>query len=281
MDKETCRHCIHDSLHTSIHMSTLEKLTREHITKGPLPIRSLLHNSLYYPSCGFDGGVIKDCNTHARALKISSFIYCDYATGKDAFMSEQNTFNGYHIFADRPVAQDELTPNGWQPIIPPGFTLRDYARYRDMWKPFAHWTVYERDDDRSDIHGPLRFSLLYIGGEAVATFQALYWSNKLAPLGLAIIQPGTGFGLNWTDFRESGKPFEWVIRQNPDGQPVWIWYGGYGNGYEDLNWADFTREQRLIRPYYDGTMGKVTIWKKKQDPAEVLNRYFNGLGLDG
>jgi hypothetical protein len=262
-------------------MATPEKLTRDDIMNGPLPIRDLLQQSLYYPSCGFDGGVVKDCNTHARALGIRSFIYCDYATGKDAFMEEQNTFNGYHIFADRPVTLKEMSPNGWHPVLPPGIRPGTYTRYRDAWQPFAHWTVYERNEDRTDIHGPLRFSLLYVGGEAVATYQALYWSNGLAPLGLAIIQPGTGFGLNWTDFREPGQALEWVVRQNQAGMPDWIWYGGYGDGYEDFKWTGYVRQDRVIRPYYEDITGKVTIWKKRVDPAEVLNRYFSRLDPGG
>ena len=44
-------------------MNWLAELTREKIEKGPLPLKEPLKNSLYYPSAGFDGGVVKDCNT--------------------------------------------------------------------------------------------------------------------------------------------------------------------------------------------------------------------------
>ncbi len=36
----------------------------------------------------------------------------------------------------------------------------------------------------------------------VATHQALFWTNRKSAKALAIIQPGAGFGLKWTDFRD-------------------------------------------------------------------------------
>jgi len=60
---------------------------------------------------------------------------------------------------------------------------------------------------KDESYNPKRFSLLYIGGEGVATYQALYLSNRIKPKIVTVINPGTGFGLNWTDFRERNKIF--------------------------------------------------------------------------
>ena len=245
-------------------MSWLENLTQEKIKNGNFPLREVLQNSFYYPSCGFDGGLIKDCNTVGRDSKIVSFVYCDYATGEQAFRQEQNTFLGYHILGSKSVSHSELTPNGWQPQFPPQFNLQDYQRYSDTWKPFINWTVYERDESRDDNHGQKRFSLLYLGGEGVATYQALYWTHKISPRALAIIQPGTGFGLNWTDFRDRNGALAWVIYNNPVGQPELSYYGGYGNSYSDFNWHGYF-QSRIIKPYYNEG-GEVQIWTK-QNPA--------------
>ncbi|WP_076791956.1 hypothetical protein [Chlorobium sp. KB01] len=245
-------------------MNWLDNITQEQIETGMFPLNEVLQNSFYYPSCGFDGGIIKDCNTIGRDLNIFSFVYCDYATGEQEFKQEQNTFLGYHVLGSRSVSHSELTPNGWRPQFPPQFNLQDYQRYRDTWKPFINWTVYERDDNRDDNHGQKRFSLLYLGGEGVATYQALYWTNKIFPRALAIIQPGTGYGLNWTDFRDRNGALAWVINNNPVGQPELIYYGGYGNGYSDFNWHGYV-QSRIIRPYYNEG-GEVRIWTK-QNPA--------------
>jgi hypothetical protein len=131
-----------------------------------------------------------------------------------------------------------------------------------MWRPFMQWVVYERDACRDESHGLKRFSLLYIGGEGVATYQALYWSNRQRPKAMAIIQPGTGFGLNWTDFREQGNPLNWVVKNNPAGTPDLIYYGGYNRAYDDFSWEEYEPERKII-PYYNEGRGEVQILKKK------------------
>jgi hypothetical protein len=252
-------------------MSKFDSITEQEIENGVFPLQEILDNSFYYPSSGFDGGIIKDCNTKRRSLKIVSFIYCDYATGELAFNDAQNTFLGYKILGSRNVEKSELTPNGWQPQFPPNFNLQTYQKYKDDWKSFAKWIIYERDENHGEDHGPKRFSLLYIGGEGVATYQALYWSNNATAKALAIIQPGTGFGLNWTDFTDRNGSLAWVVNNNPNGKPKIIYYGGIGQGYDDFEWNDFEKVKN-ISPYYDST-GEVGIWKKKKPFHPARNPY--------
>ncbi|MFM2230433.1 MAG: hypothetical protein RL607_1691 [Bacteroidota bacterium] len=244
-------------------MSFIDNLTKQEIENGKFPLAEILKNSIYYPSSGFDGGIIRDCNTLGRDLGISSFIYCDYASGEQAFRQLQNSFLGYNVIGSRNVKIQELIPNGWQPQIPPSINVQDYTRYREHWDQFCVWSIYERDKNRAEDHGPNRFSLFYIGGEGVATYQALYWSNNFSAKGLAIIQPGTGFGFNWTDFTDKDGALSWVVNNNPSGQPEIIYYGGYGQCYDDFKWPNFC-EVRTINPYYHNNGGEVRIWKKSK-----------------
>jgi len=246
-------------------MTKIDNLTKEEVISGKLPLMGLLEHSFYYPSCGFDGGIIKYYSKH-----IQSFIYSDYATGEDEFINQLDTFYGYQLLGHRSVQKEELIPQGWQMKIPPHFNIREYYKYKDAFKkPFAHWAVYDRLEKFDDNHGPKKFSLLYIGGEGVATYQALYWANKKTAKVLAIIQPGTGFGLNWTDFRDRNSALAWVIMNNLYGTPDTIFYGGIGDGYDDFNWKEYQFEEK-IRPYYGGKVsdkhepsGEVTVWKRK------------------
>ena len=48
---------------------------------GKLPLSGLLVDSLYYPACDIDGGVVKYCNEHFDEMGICSYVYADYATG--------------------------------------------------------------------------------------------------------------------------------------------------------------------------------------------------------
>ena len=212
----------------------LATLTPASIHTIPFPIAELLENSVYYPSSHFDGSVVK-----AYAHDHPSFVYCDYGVTEDQFMAEIQTFRGYDVLAHRPVQKDELIPNGWQPQQPPHHLLANYGKYPDYIKPpFAHWAVYERKPEYSDRHGPVRFSLLFVGGEGVATYQALYWSNRTTPKAVAIVRPGTGFGLNWTNFLDGTKALGHVVTQNPHGTPNLI----ITCSRQLLNWPNYPRQ---------------------------------------
>lgn len=236
----------------------LEHITKSEIESGKLPLMELLENSFYYPCSEFDGGVVKH-----NSREIQSFIYCDYAISEEDLISHLTEFFGYRVLGHRSVSKEELIPSGWKMQIPPDVNIEEYYRYQNSFKPpFAHWIVYERLENFDDSHGSKRFSLLYIGGEGVATYQALYWSNKKTAKALGIIQPGTGFGLNWTDFRKEDGALGWVVLKNSYGTPEIIFYGGMGNGEYALNWTNYQYAGEIL-PYYRNS-GRVTIWEKKK-----------------
>lgn len=242
-------------------MGYLSQLSAADILEKPVPLRELLVGSLYYPSSGFDANVIRYCNTTGRELDIDSYVYCDYGISEEDLMGEAHNFLGYHILASRPLTYKELLPHGWDVQIPPGISRQRYTQYSNAWRPFARWIVYERDSDYAEDHGVARFSLMYLGTEGVATYQALYWMNKTYPKALAIIQPGHGFGLNWTDFTKPNRPFAWIIYNNPHGLPETLFYGGVGGrpDYDDLEWPGY-QKQSLLYPYYGDGSGCVVVW---------------------
>lgn len=241
-------------------MKLLESLTEAKF-KNSIPIKELLENSLYYPACGFDGGVIKHFS-----IEVQSFVYCDYATGEDALNSVIDSFKGYKLLFKRNVKENELTPNGWTPIEHPEIRREEYLKHvKQFKKPFCKWSIYEREIDFTEEHGPKRFSVLYIGGEGVATYNALYYSSKTTAKILAIIQPGTGWGFNWTDFRKYDGVLAYVVLNNPYGSPDTILYGGIGNSYNDLKWEGYHQTKTINNYYFSKNsydFGKVTVWKR-------------------
>jgi hypothetical protein len=273
-------------------MCYLNNLTLKDIEQGPIPLNEMLANSFFYPACDNDGGIVRDCNITNKGLGIDTFIYCDYAYGEERLNEQMDTFHGYKVFATRKLKQSDLTPNGWAPKLPPKLSMARYNTYRDAYKtPFAKWIVYERVDEKGEEFGPKRFSLIYIGGEGIATYQAIYWTNNACPKAIAIIQPGHAFGINWTDFTEPNGYLHWVVANNPNKQmPKQIYFGGVmgREDYDDLNWLNY-KKARGIEQYYGGARvnrGYVAVYEyaasKRIDPRKLpfLNPYYPGKAVN-
>ena len=202
----------------------------------PIPMKSLLRKSVYYPSAGDDGDPVKYLGKHFQ-----SFVYVDYAVGRKRFLKALPAFRGYDIFMLREVRLNELFPSTWKPpTIRPEDGDPEFANHFKM-PPFAVWAVYERSPGVLLEHGPKRFSLLYIGGDGALTYHALYYSHQVTPAVVAVIQPGTGYGCNWTDFEDPQKILARLVRENPAGMPDHFLYGGWedGESYRDAPWPDF------------------------------------------
>ena len=223
---------------------------------SPFPLNKILSDSLYYPSSGVDGDPIRYLSGNFH-----SFVYADYGISSDKLKAELNNpgFNGYHQILSRKITEKELTPNGWQPSSP-SRNDGDPQRYRDfMKKPFATWSVFQRDDDLDNEHGAERFSLLYLCADGVAAYQALYLSNQCFPLGIAIIQPGHAFGLNWTDFTDPAKSLATTILSNPAGKPRVLLYGGIGkrDRYRETCWPQYSIHSCFLDKAGGGSIG---VW---------------------
>lgn len=250
----------------------LNNLTQDQIIQGSFPLEEILKDSLFYPACGYDGGVIKYCNTLGRDLNINSYVYCDYHVKEETVCNKIETeILGYHVFAHKILAEEELPLTQLKsPSL--SFTVDDQIRYMDNIKgvtPYCHWFVLLRDGDYDESHGPLRFSLLFICAEGVAAYAGLYNANEVAPKAVAIIQPGHGFGRNWTDFTNENDYLARIMKQNPVKMPDYIFYGGLWSvrsswDYMDLNWS-FYKNIAVINDYYNSGNGRVVIYKNRRD----------------
>ena len=212
----------------------LNDLTPNRITCGPVPMDDLLKDSLYYPACRTDGRPIRLCNTLWRNLGINSFVYCDFDVSEAEFLRDTRTVLGYHVLGHRSLSREEYIPADWhlemvspearpEPMASPHY-WDSFLGTKDGPAHFAHWVVFERNADRGEEHGPERFSLLFVCGEGLATFQQLYCSRGLAPKMLCFIQCW-GFAGNWTNFTGVGAPFHKTLRKYRECVPEWLCLG--------------------------------------------------------
>lgn len=182
----------------------LARLNPTQLEASAFPLNEALQHSRYYPAAGFDGRPVQFLGG-----LIHSFIYVDYGTEARAVDAEVQApgFLGYPLVGSKRLIERDLAPKGWHPQVPSQFR-EQVCRFTEIQtrgfvrSPFATWYIFDRDNDRDKDHGPLRFSLVYLCADGVAAYQALYGQNHTAPEVLAVIQPGTGFGGNYTDFRD-------------------------------------------------------------------------------
>jgi hypothetical protein len=200
--------------------------------------------------------------------------------GKLLIESRFPYFTGDALRADRIRTRRKSPAKVWAPMM-----LRDLDgdpnKYRDggwIKEPFCVWAVFQRGDNLSSDYGPHRFSLLYFCADGVPTFQALYLSNKAAPKAIAVIQSGSGFGMNWTDFRDPGQILGRSVLGNPFGQPELLLYGGYGRraSYRPPCWPGY---QSLICFVNKLDKGNIGVWSRSTRPSEPPQLEDGGMNL--
>jgi hypothetical protein len=220
--------------------------------QSELPIGELLANSVYYPACRFDGTPVK-----YLAGNFHSFVFVDYGVTREQLSGKLDQFRGYTVAAFRDIAEPELVPSGWEPQLPDGAKGTSRRQKSREQPPFGVWSVHERTDEYGPEHGPERFSLLYICGDGVATFQALYHGNRTFPAVVVVIQPGTGFGGNWTDFEDEEESLAEAVLCNPAGVPDYLLFGGWGDGssYRRPCWPVYSEPVAILH-------GRLRCWRR-------------------
>jgi len=205
-------------------MNWLQNIIPENF-KNAFDIKQIIAKSAFYPASGTDGSHI----SIFTKLGIYSFVNVDYSTPKDKVQQAmEHDFKGvgYRLIGIRHIEEREITPNGFNPVNIP---FNEHERYRldnlpfvsDLmntvgFEPFALWALYELDPSttKSIKDKAQRFSLLHIGGEACATFDATYLTNGINPEAIAIIGPGEGYGDNWTLFTNPDFRLHTMLKMN-------------------------------------------------------------------
>ena len=157
--------------------------------------------TVYYPGSGNDGQPVRLC---ALSHAAHTFIYVDYGVDRGTLVarvdSREQGFRGYAIAHQEKVSEDTLRPGGWTQHVP----AADLRRSRDSCVgPFGWFVVLDRQHAGED-HGPRRLAILFIGGDGIASYDALYCQGDgTPPPYLAVIQDH-GSGCNYDRFDRDG-----------------------------------------------------------------------------
>ncbi len=250
-------------------MKSIHKITKENFG-SMFNIKDILSDSVYYPASGIDA---KDIELLSE--NFCSFIHTDYSIPKDivkAAMSSHFEHIGYDLIGIKNISKAELIPKGKQTQYSP---IKDFEKerlsnisisdkfYGNNLKFYALWSVYELNPQKTNItkRKAKRFSLLHIGGEACSIFDATYINNKINPSSVVIINPGGGYGDNWTKFENPDFRFYQNIKFNAENNkakmPSFILTNNTISVNNDVFWPDYLFDRSLY--------GHYNLYKKKEN----------------
>jgi len=187
----------------------------------------VLTDSIYFPGGGLD---FKQISIYGKFAH--SFVYSDYSIEKQDLIDNLSAFVDYSPIHIEELNENKISPHSSKVKIRPQssdfWNTRIFNNQIEIEKeiesharayPFIIWVIFEKQNKS---YGPDRFSLLYIGGEGVATYASIYNSNYLTPRAVILSGTDQGFGGNWTCFEKRGGIFERVVMANPAGIPRYL-----------------------------------------------------------
>lgn len=182
---------------------------------------------LYYPGSATDGQPIR---YFGQAHAVHCYVYADYGYPETEVIEQLTDHErldhprGYKLIECRHLQKSDITPHGWTPHLPPPPPGTQFADTRPPDGPFAQWAVLERDENRGEDHGPKRWCILHVGGDGIATFDALFCQSIQTPP-YAILLQDHGYGGNYTIFGGPESPLWKLIQLTRQRPPQWILAG--------------------------------------------------------
>lgn len=189
------------------------------------PIQEFLKSRVvFYPGAGNDGHPITVFgSTHG----VHCFAFADYGErAEDVQRTFRDECSHYH-----PIS---MQVHDLKLVIGPGFTnhlsgpeegIGLHAGFRNSMPPggpYVTTAVLGRDDRCVEDGAPARLAILFVGHEAISTYDALFCQKGSRPPYGVVLQDH-GFGGNWTVFGGDSSPMWELARQF--GQPEWLLVG--------------------------------------------------------
>lgn len=164
-----------------------------------LDINKILNdNTLFYPGAGIDNHPIR---VFEPLGIINTYIYVDYLLPKDYVVKSlnENFIEGYHLYDVQDITFKEFKINKY--VHHYKLTDEDIKRMpsKSELQSYAIVATFESDDLKR------RFSLIYLGADAIATYDILFQNYKIPT---AIVIQDHGFGCNYNSFGGEGALFE-------------------------------------------------------------------------
>lgn len=179
---------------------------------------------VYYPGSGFDGEAVR---LFASTKSAHCFLYADYMIQKQSLLQkleqEGGAFTGYQTIARVHLTDQEIAARYWvqHAYDKPTTKPIKYMFAQEMQSaPFAFLEVLERKPEFNESFGAERIAILFVGGDGVATYDALFCQQDSKPL-FALVLQDHGFGGNYTLFGKGGIMHD--IAKQCQKHPQYLW----------------------------------------------------------
>ena len=118
----------------------------------------------------------------------------------------ENVPAGYHIFDEPEVTERDLLSHAPQYHL----TAEELGKVRELYRAanvpthnsFGFLKIYERDESLGDEHGAERFAVLFLGGDAIAIYDAIFGNTNAVPF--ACVLGNYGFDGSYAGFCGGG-----------------------------------------------------------------------------
>lgn len=117
-------------------------------------------------------------------------------------MDPDHGFKGYRLLDNISLSPRYLTPEGWVSHLYTSELRKVHYLFSNI-TPYAFLQIFERSSAYDHTHGLLRIAILFIGGDGIATYDALYCQGGRNPPSALIIQDH-GFGGGYARFDNDG-----------------------------------------------------------------------------
>ena len=196
----------------------------ERFTPGdPFPSEQFFASRVvFYPGSGFNGHPVK---VFGGSHSAHSFVYADYHITQAILEAElehpTQGFRGYHRLARLQLHERDLVPTGWTPHVRAGEVPSGRFQFASVAAdPFGFLEILERDTNVDDSHGAQRLAILFLGADAIATYDALFCQGRGSPPPFAVLLQDHGFGGNYNRFGQ-GSLLEGIAKRC-ELMPQWL-----------------------------------------------------------
>jgi hypothetical protein len=201
--------------HLSFHKESLPEWLASIQPAEEFPMENFLDSRVvFYPGSGTDGFPVKEFGSSYAA---HCFVYADYLMDQAKILSDLDNdkrgFSGYRLSARIKIHPSKIIPEDYQTSIRLN-ELRESNRRGildrvPLEKPlYAFAEILERMDEHDETGGPKRLCILFIGLDAFAVYEALFYRAGRVRPPYGILIQDHGFGGNYSRFGGSGFMYQ-------------------------------------------------------------------------